>query len=65
MTLQNSCTRINNMHTLLVWAYQRNAQNPHPNVTIRVHIIEIVVQTVQQFSVVFLNAYNFTLEVRE
>ena len=37
------------MHTLLVWAYKGNARNPHPNVTIRVHIIEIVVKTVQQF----------------
>jgi len=37
------------MRTLLVWAYKGNARNPHPNVTIRVHIVEIVVQTVQQF----------------
>ena len=38
-----------------VWAYQGNARNPHPNVTIRVHIVEIVVQTTDctTISVVF------------
>jgi len=37
------------MRTLLVWAYQGSARNPHPNVTIRVHIVEIVVQMYNNF----------------
>ena len=31
-------------HTLLVGAYQGNAQNPHPNITIRVHVAKLVRQ---------------------